>query len=285
MCRFALYLGPPIRLAALLTRPERSLVQQARNSLESTERVNADGWGVAWYVPHLAHVPALYKSITPAWRSRALFTIARAMRSRCILAHVRSATHGLSVSRENCHPFVWRGLTFMHNGAIEDFESLRPLMVELLSPRARELVQGTTDSELLFARLTDHWLASVATTPLERLTDATRRTLIELSALRRRHAVTQPAFLNFAVSDGDCAVVSRATSGPGPASRSLYYRTGERPAREQDRTEPFVVVASEPLELTDAWKPVPGGSLVLVDEDRQVRIEPVRAPGTDLRVA
>lgn len=288
MCRFALYVGPPIRLAALLTRPEHSLVSQARHSFEGAEETNPDGWGVAWYVPHLAATPALYKDVTPAWRSRALQLIARGMRSRLILAHVRAASAGLGVSQDNCHPFRWRTLTFMHNGAIEDFDLLRPALWEHLSERARAEVHGTTDSEHVFALLTDRWLDSRAHGSLARLTDAVRRTLADLAGLRHACRSTEPAFLNLAVADGFNAVVSRATLGRGAAARSLYVRTGKRPARVGDapkRQERFVVIASEPLEVTDEWQRVRAGDLVLVDEHRRVAVEPIGLRSVRRRVA
>lgn len=281
MCRFALYLGPPIRLAALLDRPERGLVCQARNSREGTEAVNPDGWGVAWYVPHLVGVPAVYKDVTPAWRSGALPTLGRVMRSRCILAHVRAATAGLAVSEANCHPFVWRGLTFMHNGCIADFDRLGPALRARLSQRARRQIQGSTDSEHLFALLTDRWLDSTVQTPLERLADTLRRTLADLDQLRCDCGSGNTSFLNLVVADGRRAVVSRTTLGGAGQARSLYLRTGTRPARDPaapERVEPFVVVASEPLEIEHPWRAIASDQLVLVDAGRRVSIETLEHP-------
>ncbi|MDJ0521892.1 MAG: class II glutamine amidotransferase, partial [Planctomycetota bacterium] len=156
------------------------------------------------------------------------------------------------------------------------------------SPEARELVHGTTDSEHVFALFVDRWRESEARLPLERLADATRRTLAELDAVRLATGCEAPAFVNLAVSDGNVVVVSRATLGSQKPARSLYVRTGERPARDGDdpeRMEPFAVVASEPLELTAAWRPLRTGELVLVDEERRVFLEPIEASAVRRRVA
>ncbi|MDJ0975939.1 MAG: class II glutamine amidotransferase [Planctomycetota bacterium] len=279
MCRFALYLGPPIRLAALFDRPEHGLVRQAQHSYEGKEEVNPDGWGVAWYVPHLVGVPALYKDVTPAWQCDALLALAHDMRSRCILAHVRAASPGLGVSQLNCHPFTWGGLTFMHNGAVEDFERLKPAFWAHLSPRARKQIKGSTDSEHLFALFTDRYLDSTVRAPLERLTDAMRRTLADLDMVRHWCRSREPSFLNLAASDGRRAVVTRTTLGDADTPRSLYLRTGLRTAHDPDdpeRIAPFVVVASEPLEIEHPWRPIQPGHLVSVEAGRRVRIETVR---------
>ena len=288
MCRFAAYSGPSIRLAALLTRPSHGLVDQARHSYEAIDVENPDGWGVAWYRPGLAR-PALVKEITPAWQSESLPALAQEERSTCILAHVRAATEGLAVTRENCHPFTWRGLSFMHNGAIYGFDAAKPALLRSLSPRARRTVHGTTDSEYIFALFTDHWLAAEGAPPARRLTQALRATIASIADLRRACRVTQPSFLNIAVSDGRATVVSRATIGRGAAARSLYWCTARRIVRRDEaekHTEPYVLVASEPLDTTRRWMAIPPGRLIVVDEQRRVEILPVkRARARSTRVA
>jgi hypothetical protein len=51
MCRFTLYLGPPITLGSLLTEPSHSLIKQSFQSREREEPLTGDGFGVAFYVP------------------------------------------------------------------------------------------------------------------------------------------------------------------------------------------------------------------------------------------
>ena len=178
MCRFALYIGPPIKLEDLLTLPENSLIAQSRcggnvsNLLgveqselwceglnaKLNERVNGDGFGVAWYDRRVASEPCLFKLAWPAWHDRNLFDLAKFVNSGLILAHVRAATSSASrvqgptpVSEQNCHPFRYRRWTFMHNGMVPCFSRLRRRLRSLLPDKLYEGLEGTTDSEHLFA--------------------------------------------------------------------------------------------------------------------------------------
>ncbi|MEM9490023.1 MAG: class II glutamine amidotransferase, partial [Myxococcota bacterium] len=115
MCRFVIYLGPPIPLSHLTTLPTHSLIHQSYKAREREEPLNGDGFGVAWYAPELSPEPALFRDVTPAWNNENLRCLAQVTRSRTILAHVRAATQG-SVLQTNCHPFSAGPLAFMHNG-------------------------------------------------------------------------------------------------------------------------------------------------------------------------
>ena len=271
MCRFALYLGPRTRLADLLCRPDYSLMRQARHSSEGAEVVNADGCGVAWYGRDLSRGPALYRDPAPAWRSAALRQLGGSTSSTCILAHVRAAGAGAPVAPENCHPFTWRRLAFMHNGLVGDFDRLRAPLRSALSPEARRRVRGATDSEHVFALFTDHWAATESAAPLKRMAVALRQTIATLETLRLAHGIERRSFLNLAVSDGRRAVVSRFASDGSDRARSLYLRAGRRD------DERLVVVASEPLSSDEAWQAVPLDHLVLVDETHGFTLQPLHA--------
>jgi predicted glutamine amidotransferase len=151
MCRVIMYLGEPLSLASLITAPTNSLVRQSRESEVSTV-MNGDGFGVAWYADG-DEVPALFRSITPAWNNRNLFHLARVTRSPCILAHVRSATEGLAIHEGNTHPFVLGRYSFMHNGSVAQFPRIRRRIVDRLSDETFRAIEGTTDSEHVFALL------------------------------------------------------------------------------------------------------------------------------------
>ena len=66
MCRFALYLGSPIRISSLITDPVNSIIHQSFHSHEREEPLNGDGFGLAWYVPELTDEPAIFKDVSPA---------------------------------------------------------------------------------------------------------------------------------------------------------------------------------------------------------------------------
>lgn len=149
MCRFIVYHGPAITMANMITEPEHAMLQLAIKAQCCTTPVNADGFGISWYIPDV-HVPGVYKDITPAWNNPNLKQISRAIKSPCFFAHVRAASTG-GVNYPNCHPFTYRNLSFMHNGTVPYFKQIKRSMLTYVSEKAFHLVQGTTDSEMMFA--------------------------------------------------------------------------------------------------------------------------------------
>lgn len=284
MCRFTLYLGDPIRLSSLVTEPHRSLIRQSFASQEREEPLNGDGFGIAWYAPDLEPEPALFRSITPAWNNRNLQHLARVVRSPCILAHVRAATQGSGVDETNCHPFVRGRYAFMHNGDVGGFAAARRRFAARLSDAAYARLEGTTDSEHLFALFLDR-LAPYGEEPaLDDLADALETTFREALELSVAGARGEPSFLNVAVSDGRRALVSRVTTDEPSTAESLYVYAGARYLCSDGFcrliAEPghagSVLVSSEPLSADAGWSALPPNSLLLIDEDRSVRVRPFR---------
>lgn len=284
MCRFTLYLGPPVRLSTLLTEPAHSLIQQSYHSEERSEPLNGDGFGVGWYAPRLSDEPALFHQVTPAWSSRNLFSMAPLITSPCVMAHVRAASPGSEVNLANCHPFGYGDYLLMHNGRIGSFHKVRRRLLEGLTDEAFDVVRGSTDTEHLFAVFVDEIVrngcpvdpggqgASTgdgAQELAERLVAAIRRTL----ALVREEGDGESSFLNVAVSDGRHVAVSRYTDDPDEDPESLYWLHGEmyEPAgrsfaeRRKDDEGEAVVVSSERLTDDPRWQVVPGGSVLALD--------------------
>lgn len=278
MCRFALYLGPPIRLSHLVTEPSNSIIHQSYHSHERPEPLNGDGFGVAWYVPDLRAEPAVFRSTTPAWNNHNLLNLAPVTVSHCLLAHVRAATPGLPVTHLNCHPFLREQLAFMHNGSVGGFSLIRRRIREKLSDRAYDAIEGSTDSEHVLALMSDAYDSAIEKDPLDRMAVALRQAITEVESLRTAAGVEEQSFLNIAVTDGRCAVVSRYVSQGPEEAHSLYYASGclvvERgEGRVVEREgESAVVVASEPLGPDTHWTPVPPNHMVRVDDDRTVEV-------------
>jgi predicted glutamine amidotransferase len=135
-------------MSTMITEPEHAMLQLAMKAQCCTP-VNADGFGICWYLPDVP-VPGLFKDITPAWNNNNLKTVARAIKSPCFFAHVRAASAG-GVTYPNCHPFVYRNISFMHNGTVPYFKQIKRAMLAHISDKALQFVQGTTDSEMMFA--------------------------------------------------------------------------------------------------------------------------------------
>lgn len=284
MCRFALYLGPPIRLSQLVTEPANSMIHQSFHSHERAEPLNGDGFGVAWYVPGIRPEPALFRSISPAWNNQNLLHLAPVTISHCLLAHVRAATPGLPVTQLNCHPFVRGRYAFMHNGTVAGFRGVMRSLRERLSAEAYLAIQGSTDSEHVFALMMDAYRGLEDESP-GAMARAMVDTIYAVDEMTRAAGVTEPSLLNLAVTDGHWAVVSRYITDGSEAANSLYVGSGNLVVDEagvgflapcgEGEGEGAVVVASEPLGDGPHWKRVPANHLVMVEQGGTVEVGPL----------
>lgn len=255
MCRWAAYLGPEVYLEDIISSPCHSLVTQSHDALEAKTRTNGDGFGVAWYGQRIE--PGLYRDILPAWSDQNLKSLARQIRSRLFLAHVRASTGGLT-SRSNCHPFTSGRWSFMHNGQIGDFERLRRRLEHHLSDDVYSQKLGSTDSELIFLLMLQNGIDRDPVAALQQTVD-----LIVDAALQ---AGVKPFLrLTAAFSDGNRLYAIRyATDRFAP---TLYTATLSPSSG--------VCVVSEPLDDETAnWMAVPLNSFVTVSHADQISIVP-----------
>lgn len=282
MCRFLAYLGAPIVLDKLLYQPRNSLIRQSFEARERREPLNGDGFGVGWYVPELGPTPALYRSIRPAWNDLNLRSIAPRTRAPCVFAHVRAASTG-DVTETNCHPFTFHDLLFMHNGEIGGFDRLRRPIRERLSDAVYNAVQGQTDSEHLFALFLDRFLCADVPAPRD-LAAALLDAMQTLAELRDRRGITDPSWLNLALTDGRSMVATRYAWPPARHAQTLYYSRGSRyechggvcRMQHSDPTEHAVLIVSEKLTDRQAdWDEVPHNHMVVVAPDLSVELKPI----------
>jgi len=283
MCRFIAYSGPSITLSSLLIEPANSLIHQSFHSYETEEPVNGDGFGIAWYAPKLSERAGLFRSSSPAWSNRNLISLAGVTESECILAHVRAASKNLVVSESNCHPFVWNRFAFMHNGDVGGFRAIRRDILQSLSDRAFNVIQGGTDSEHVFAMLLDELNFDVHLPRLEELVEGVRRTIRKIEGIVHARAGSEPAYLNLAVADGRNLVATRYVSHGRSDPASLHYSAGSRYQCHEGVCkmsaarpgEHAVIVSSEPLSSDETWQEVPANHVVTVGAHRLVQVTPV----------
>jgi len=248
------YLGESeATLSSLILEPEHSLLVQSYAPKEMMSGVvNADGFGLGWYVAE-DYEPAVYRSNAPLWSDRSLAGIAPKIRARTVFAAVRSATPGPPVEESGVPPFSSGPFMFMHNGAIEDFRrrAMRPLR-DALSDEAYSGLLGATDSETIFAALLD----LLKENPAADLAGAASETIRHVTGVC--DGLGAEAALNLAVTDGTAMAFTRySTEGPG---NSLY-------CLEDAASFPRAfVVASERLDGDPAWREVPDRHLLAVDE-------------------
>ena len=272
MCRWMAYSGDPILVEDLLFRPKHSLIDQSLHSRLGATTTNGDGFGIGWYGE--GPVPALFKSVDPAWNDPNLREIASQVRTPLFLAHVRAST-GTPVQRTNCHPFRHGRWLWMHNGALRGFHETKRDLLAAVDPSLYADIEGSTDSEALFFLaltfgLSDDPFAGVS------------RAVGFVEKVGRDHGVDDPVQMTVATTDGESLWVFRYSSER--KSRSLFFSTKVASLRQlhpevevlHRLSDEARFVVSEPLrDLPGAWNEIPESSAGVVrpgqDEIREFR--------------
>jgi glutamine amidotransferase len=259
MCRLTAYKGKFLLIGDLVTKPDNSLIMQARDAayhpgvVDKTHRrnilVNGDGFGVAWYGNDANRGSCCFKFVTPAWSNSNLRSIGDHVPSSLIFAHIRAASSGhdpnerVAVSLENCHPFVYKQFTFMHNGGISMFSRIKLALLNRLAPTFFYEMKGSTDSEHIFALfltfLTKPYRKNrTATTTedeeetafpthftIEEIAHSINLTVSMILDLCQEAEIEEACSLNLCVTDGVNIVATRFRNGP-QSPPSLYYYFG-----------------------------------------------------------
>ena len=159
MCRFLGYLGPPVTLASIVLDPPHSLLRQAwQPRHQRPGAVNADGFGVGWYDLARRAEPARYRTSRPIWGDRSFASLAGLVASGAVLAALRDATPPAPIEESGTPPFTAGPWLFAHNGAVDGYgvdPSVRIRLRRLVSDERAAGVEGSADSELLFALALD----------------------------------------------------------------------------------------------------------------------------------
>ena len=273
MCRWLAYTGEPLQPATLILDAQHSVVAMSQNSPLGAETVNGDGFGFGWYPPGTGGTdasapghPFVFRSIEPAWNDQNLREISRAVLSPLFFAHVRAAA-GPPIQQTNCHPFRHDEWLFMHNGAISGFGLIKRDLAFAVDPALYPLIQGTTDSEVLFHLALTYGLAD---DPIAGVGAAIRR----VEELGHAAGVQFPMQGTIAVSNGKTLWAFRySTQG---RSRSLFHSADIPTLRamypDVERLSLFgdhaQVVVSEPLnDLPGTFREVGESTVAVLDPD------------------
>ena len=155
MCRHLAYVGEPVLLGTLLTDPPFSLVRQSWAPRRQQHGVvNADGFGIGWYVDGLAE-PARHRAAGPIWSDETFADLARVVRTGAMLAAVRSATIGMAGGQAAAAPFRSGSWLFSHNGAVAGWPAVASRLAWGLDPGVLARLEAPTDSALLWAMTCD----------------------------------------------------------------------------------------------------------------------------------
>lgn len=117
MCRHLGWLGADVTVSELVLDPPFGLrVQSYAPRRQKHCLLNADGWGVGFFD---GGVPRRWRSQAPLWGDVSFDSIAPALRSRCVVAAVRSATVGMPIEASACAPFTDGQWLLSHNGIVD----------------------------------------------------------------------------------------------------------------------------------------------------------------------
>jgi glutamine amidotransferase len=283
MCRLLGYIGEPVSLDHVLFETDSSLVRQSYSPRMMATFLNLAGFGMAAWEPHSvrADEPLMYRVTTLPAFDRNLRSLAAKLAPTCLIAHVRGVTYSERemVAETNLHPFRFpgAGVTLAHNGHLREFASMRYDLLGHIRPELAQRVQGTTDSEWIYALILSHLSDPLGRPETTELADATVSALRVLREVRARHGIDTSSPVNLCLSTGDALVTTRFSFDYGwyPDGDtlletdlpyvSLWYTLGGRYVADDGRsamtasdTPRSLLIASEPLTIdTTTWLEVP----------------------------
>jgi glutamine amidotransferase len=258
MCRLFGLCAAPQRVAATFW------LVDAPDSMTAQSRREPDGVGLGVFAED--GTPIVHKRPVAAYEDKAFATEAREVRGGTFLAHIRYASTG-GLRPENTHPFLQDGRLFAHNGVVEGLDRLRD---ELGDALVTELVQGDTDSELVFALVTAY--ARRDGDVGRAIVDAVGWVAAHLPVYALNVVLTTPTDLwALRYPDTHRLYVLDRPAGGVHGGRSLEHasRPGTVRVRSHELAErPATVVASERMDENPRWRPLAPGELVHVGADQ-----------------
>ncbi|MEL6327833.1 MAG: ergothioneine biosynthesis protein EgtC [Cyanobacteria bacterium J06626_23] len=263
MCRLLAYLGEAVPVEKLLLQPDHSLMVQSYKPQElEGALLNADGFGVGWYGQSAAKTdepPYRYRNILPIWNDPNLEDLSRYVQTRSLMAYIRSATPGQPVDLNNCQPFRFGNLLFVHNGLIENFrETLYRPIRDRICDTAYKSIHGTTDSEHIFALL----IHQLETQPGIDLAEAVDQTLAIVNQMAQEHSTR--AMVALIVGTGQRLVAALLDTANTPPSFYWLLNDSSYPNS--------MLLASEPLNQA-TWTPFPPDHLISVTSDNLAPVD------------
>lgn len=264
MCRWIAYIGSPVYIDTLVTKPPSSLVTQSLHSRMcyrqdgSILSTNGDGFGLGWYSSK--EEPGLFKGAEPAWGSENLNEICSQLKAHIFMAHIRAASTG-AIQRSNAHPFKYKNWLFQHNGYVNHFETIRRDLQFSIAPELFSALKGTTDSETFFLLALTYGLQ-------ENPKEAVERMIARVKQACTDNNVPAEMLLSCALSDGKTLYTWRYSANQNPNTQ--YYSTYAECMKEMNEdsgTMPAhsVVVVSEPLDhSSDQWQEMPINSFATI---------------------
>lgn len=288
MCRVVGYLGRPLLLDSVLFATDSSLARQTYSPRMMATFLNLAGFGMAAWDDRSERPeePFLYKVTSLPVFDRNLKCLAEKVSARCVIAHVRGVTYSEHevLSQTNLHPFRFPGVkvTLAHNGHLREFARMRYDLVGHVHPTFVKYIEGTTDSEWIYALLLSQLDDPFGAPGADEIADAAVAALRIIRDIRQKHEIATSSPVNLFISTGTSLVATRFSFDYGwyPEGDamletdlpyvSLWYtlgeeyrqRDGEWQMGASDKPE-SLLIASEPLTTdTSRWLEAPEYSIL-----------------------
>lgn len=302
MCRLLGYLGEDLQVSALMTDADSSLTRQATDS-SVQNFMNVAGTGfVAWENGSLNEdEPYTYKSIELPMYDRTLMGLTKKLKANCVVGHIRATVYGnLSlVNTTNVHPFQFPGVktVLAHNGGLADFPKMKFALANMCKPEIANKVEGTTDSEWIYALFLSMLDDPYADHTSEEIATATSMTIQQIKLLRDQFHIDTHSVINLIISNGKFIVATCFTYDFGcykgivspavlaPQMHSFWYTAGDKFGNydghwamydeDRDGASSSIILASEPLSRNDAsWFEIQKYSLAVIDRiDGKIKVD------------
>ncbi len=293
MCRALAYLGQPVLLDNLLFQPDSSLVKQTYMP-QMLNLLNLAGFGMKAWDRGSADPdqPYSYASTLLPIYDRNLKGLTQKIRATCLLAHVRGVhftTEGI-ISQQNIHPFQFPGcrIALAHNGDLERMREMKPALLEYIRPDFARMIDGTTDSEWIYALLVSHLDDPAGNISADDIAQALKKTLGVLRTVRAKLNIANWSPVNLFITTGKQLVAVRycfdfgcyRTDDPKLVPQasfvyhSLWYTSGSEYGFHDGEWKMIggadaadsIMIASEPLTRdTSTWLEVPEYSMIYAD--------------------
>jgi glutamine amidotransferase len=292
MCRVLAYLGHPVLLDDLLYKPDSSLVRQSYDP-KMMLMLNLAGFGMTAWDPesHDPQTPYTYKTPLLPVFDQNLKQLAQKIRAAALIAHIRGVPYSERsvVGAQNLHPFRFEGfrLALAHNGGLWRFGDMKFELLKYIRPEIATRIQGTTDSEWIYALLMSQIRDPASVLDVSEITDAVERTLNLIGQVREEQGIRIASPVNLFLCDGNQLVATRYTFDYGcypddpltinliypslwyTLGREYGYRDGEWKMIGRIGNYDSVIIASEPLTRdVSTWLELPEYSMLCVSMDR-----------------
>ena len=144
---------------------------------------------------------------------RNLRVLAGKVRAGALVAHVRGVLYDSRerVGSHNIHPFLFEGasVALAQNGDLYDFGRMRYDLLEYIDPQLAGLIEGTTDTEWVYALVLSQLEDPFLPVGPEEAARAVERTLEILRELRGRRQIATQSPVNLVLIDGTWMLATR----------------------------------------------------------------------------